>query len=178
MPNAEYVDPKEQGPKPPFPPLESVPPGHERELQPRADHGEQTYKGSGRLMGKTAIITGGDSGIGRAVAIAFAREGADIMISYLNEDEDAEETARWVKDAERKVKTIAGDIGEERHCREMVGSAWSEFGKVDLLVNNAAFQATHQKIEEISTEEWRHTFATNIDAMFYLCRAAMPILAA
>jgi NAD(P)-dependent dehydrogenase (short-subunit alcohol dehydrogenase family) len=174
MPNSKHIDPKEQGPKPPFPPLESVPPGHERELQPRADHGEQTYKGSGRLMGKTAIITGGDSGIGRAVAIAFAREGADIMISYLNEDEDAEETAKWVKDAGRKVETIAGDIGEEQHCRNIVERTRSQFGKVDLLVNNAAFQATHEKIEEISTAEWRRTFATNIDAMFYFCRAAMP----
>jgi NAD(P)-dependent dehydrogenase (short-subunit alcohol dehydrogenase family) len=170
----QLLDPRERGPKPPFPQERTTPPGSDQELQPRADHGEQTYKGHGRLKGRVALITGGDSGIGRAVAIAYAREGADILISYLNEDEDAAETAKWVKDAGRRVATVPGDIGDERHCIELVERTRSEFGSVDLLVNNAAFQMSHEKIQEFSSEEWRQTFATNIDAMFYLCKAALP----
>jgi NAD(P)-dependent dehydrogenase (short-subunit alcohol dehydrogenase family) len=168
------VDPRELGPKPPFPEQHPQPPGSDKELRPQADHGERSYKGYGRLQGRVALITGGDSGIGRAVAIAFAREGADVLISYLNEEEDAHETERWVQKAGRKAAVVSGDIGNEQHCIELVKRAHSDFGSLDLLVNNAAFQMTHDKIEEFSTEEWRRTFATNVDAMFYLCRAALP----
>jgi NAD(P)-dependent dehydrogenase (short-subunit alcohol dehydrogenase family) len=144
---------------------------------PVPDHGQKSYKGSGRLAGKAALITGADSGIGKAVAIAFAREGADVMISYLDEAGDARDTADWVQRAGRKAVLAPGDIGEEKHCRDLVDRAWSEFGKLDLLVNNAAYQAVHETIEEWSAEEWRRTFRTNIDGMFYLCKAAMPRMA-
>src|SRR5205085_2443806 len=170
----EVKDPKQQGARPPFPKQQQAPPGYDAELKPKADHGEKSYQGLGRLKGRAALITGADSGIGRAVAIAFAREGADVLISYLNEHEDAEETARWVRDAGRKVSTVAGDIQDEVHCRSLVERSFRDFGKLDILVNNAAFQRTHEKIEEWSSQEWRTTFATNIDAMFYLCKAAMP----
>jgi NAD(P)-dependent dehydrogenase (short-subunit alcohol dehydrogenase family) len=167
-------NPKEQGPKPPFPEQRQQPPGLEQEMQPRPDYGEQSYRGSGRLTGKAAIITGGDSGIGRAVALAFAREGADVLISYLNEEPDAQETVRAVEEAGRKAIAIAGDIGDERHCRQIVEQALQQFGKLDILVNNAAFQMSHESIQELSSEEFERTFRTNIFAMFYLCKAALP----
>ena len=168
-------DPKPQGPSPEYPQKPIDAPGLDSEMTPRADHGEQSYKGLGRLEGRVALITGGDSGIGRAVAIAYAREGADLLISYLPEEEsDAEETARWVREAGRKVVKLPGDIQDERHCRAMVDRAFSEFGRLDVLVNNAAFQQTHEKIEEFSTEEFDRTFRTNVYAMFWLCRAALP----
>jgi len=170
----EQPNPTEQGVKPPLPSQSQQPPGHEAAMQPHADHGEQTYKGSGKLQGKVALITGADSGIGRAVALAFAREGADVLISYLNEDEDARETARWVTDAGRKAVTVPGDIGQEEHCRRLVERALQEFGRLDLLINNAAFQMTHQSIAEFSAEEIEHTFRTNVFAMYYLCKAALP----
>jgi len=150
------------------------PPGLEDELRPAADHGEKSYRGSGRLFGKVAVITGGDSGIGRAVAIAFAREGADVLISYLNEDEDARETARWVEDAGRRVVLAPGDIADPAHCRGLIGKAMEAFGRIDVLVNNAAFQMTRESLEETPDEEWDHTFQTNITAMFHLCKAAVP----
>lgn len=143
-------------------------------MTPRPDHGEDSYVGSGRLQGKRAIITGGDSGIGRAVAIAFAREGADVLISYLNEDEDADETRVWVEKAGRKAVLMAGDIQEADHCCNIVDRAVAEFGGVDILVNNAAHQASFKDIGEISDEEWQLTFAVNIHAMFYLTKAAVP----
>jgi NAD(P)-dependent dehydrogenase (short-subunit alcohol dehydrogenase family) len=143
-------------------------------MAPTPDHGERSYKGSGRLAGKAAIITGADSGIGRAVAIAFAREGAEVLISYLDEHQDAEETARWVEQAGRKAVRAAGDIAEEQHCKTLVEQALREFGRLDILVNNAAMQRTHQSIEEISSEEWDRTFRTNIYSQFYLCKAAIP----
>jgi NAD(P)-dependent dehydrogenase (short-subunit alcohol dehydrogenase family) len=149
-------------------------PGLESEMQPRPDYGYETYKGFGRLQGKKAVITGGDSGIGRAVALAFAREGADVLISYLDEHEDAQETGRWVEQAGRKAVRASGDIAEERHCQGLVEQALREFGRLDILVNNAAMQRTHQSIEEISAEEWDRTFRTNIYAQFYLCKAAIP----
>lgn len=167
-------DPKTQEAQPPFPEQQQKMPGLESEMNPRPDYGEQSYHGTGRLAGRAAVITGGDSGIGRAVALAFAREGADVLISYLNEESDAQETARVVRDAGRRVVALPGDISQERHCEEVVQRAVREFGKLDILVNNAAFQATHQDIQEITAEEWQHTFATNIHAMFYLCKAAMP----
>jgi NAD(P)-dependent dehydrogenase (short-subunit alcohol dehydrogenase family) len=126
------------------------------------------------LHGKKALITGADSGIGRAVALAYAREGADVLISYLCEDEDAQETVRLVEAAGRKAIAVAGDIGDEEHCNQLVERAFSELGGLDILVNNAAFQKTYEKIEEISTEEFDRTFRTNIYGMFFLCRAALP----
>lgn len=143
-------------------------------MSPTPDHGENSYKGHGKLEGKKAIITGGDSGIGRAVAIAFAREGADVLISYLNEDDDAEETAKYIKEAGRKAVLVPGDISEEAHCKAIIEKAVAEFGQIDILVNNAAFQMSHESIQEISSEEWDYTFKTNIYAMFYLCKAAEP----
>lgn len=162
-------------PQPPFEAQEKIaPPGLTREMHPRPDHGEETYRGSGRLQGKAAIITGGDSGIGRAVALAFAREGADVLISYLEEHEDAEETRRLVEDAGRKAVVVPGDISEAEHCREIVRRAVEAFGRVDVLVNNAAHQMTYEAIDEVSDEEWDYTFRTNIHAMFWLTKAAVP----
>jgi NAD(P)-dependent dehydrogenase (short-subunit alcohol dehydrogenase family) len=150
-------------------------PGLTNEMANKPDHGEQSYRGHDRLSGNVALITGGDSGIGRAVAIAYAREGADVAISYLaEEEEDAQETARWIREAGRQALLLPGDITSEQHCRTMIERVMSEFGRIDILVNNAAYQMTHQSIEEFSTEEWDHTFRTNIYAMFYLSKAAMP----
>ena len=174
MTQTDMRDPRAQEPKPPFPKQEQTPPGSEAEMQPRPDFGEDSYKGSGRLEGKAALITGADSGIGRAVALAFAREGADVLISYLNEDADAAETARVVREAGRKALTVAGDISDEAHCKQLVERAVKEFGRIDILVNNAAFQRTHKSIAEISSEEFDTTMRTNIYAMFYMCKAALP----
>jgi len=171
----ERIDPKNAGPKPEHPQKKIDPPGSEAELTPKADHGERTYKGLGRLTDKVALITGGDSGIGRAVALAFAREGADVLISYLPEEEDdAVETTRWVEDAGRRAVRLPGDIRDEAHCQQMIERAFDEFKRLDVLVNNAAFQMTHDSIEEFSTEEFDRTFRTNVYAMFWLCRAALP----
>lgn len=168
-------DPREQGAKPPFPEQNPAPPGLEAELSPKPDFGEQSYQGSGRLSGKSALITGGDSGIGRAVALAYAREGADVLISYLPEEEpDAQETCRVVREAGRKAVAVAGDIGSEQHCQELVRRAVGDFGKLDILINNAAYQMTHETIEAFSSEEWDYTLRTNLTAMFYLCKAALP----
>jgi NAD(P)-dependent dehydrogenase (short-subunit alcohol dehydrogenase family) len=162
-------------PEPPFENQEQTrPPGLTREMEPRPDHGEASYKGSGRLKDKKTIITGGDSGIGRAVAIAYAREGADVLISYLNEHEDAEDTRRLVEEAGRKAIIMAGDISDPAHCRAIIDKAVEEFGRIDVLVNNAAHQMTFDSIEEIPDEEWDYTFRTNIHAMFYLTKAAVP----
>ncbi|MGQ2968343.1 MAG: SDR family oxidoreductase [Allorhizobium sp.] len=149
-------------------------PGCTSDMTPRPDHGEESYKGSGKLEDLKAIITGGDSGIGRAVAIAYAREGADVLISYLDEDEDAKETARWVEKAGRKAVLVRGDIQSAEHCRNMVDTAARELGGIDILVNNAAHQATFDDITEIPDEEWELTFRVNIHAMFYLTKAAVP----
>lgn len=166
----------ESRPTPPLPTQHQQPPGRTNEMDPRPDHGEHTYRGSGQLAGKVALITGADSGIGRAVAIAFAREGADVVISYLSENDDAEETAKWVKEAGRRVLTIAGDIKSELHCKSLVERTVKEFGQLDVLVNNAAFQRTRQSIADIESSEWEETFQTNIHAMFYLSKAAIPHL--
>lgn len=150
------------------------PPGVETELRPPADHGESSYRGSGRLAGKAAVITGGDSGIGKAVAIAFAREGADVLISYLDEHEDAEDTRKWVENAGRRAVLVAGDLADPAHCRQIIATAVARFGRVDVLVNNAAFQMNHATLDEIGDEEWDRTMAINLSAMFHLCKAAVP----
>jgi NAD(P)-dependent dehydrogenase (short-subunit alcohol dehydrogenase family) len=168
-------DPKHAGPTPPQPEQQQEPPGHTAEMTPRPDHGEESYKGCGKLEGRVAIITGGDSGIGRAVAIAYAREGADVLISYLPEEEDdARETAGWVEQAGRRVVLVSGDTAHQQHCKSIVERAVAEFGKLDILVNNAAFQRTYEEIEDISAEEWGRTFSVNVHAMFYLSQAAVP----
>jgi NAD(P)-dependent dehydrogenase (short-subunit alcohol dehydrogenase family) len=161
-------------PQPPFPKQNQPMPGLTTRMVPVPDHGETSYRGANRLAAKKAIITGGDSGIGRAVATAFAREGADLVIAYLNEDDDANETKRLVEEAGRKVILIRGDVREARHCRAIVERAVSELGAVDILVNNAAHQATFEDIEDIDDEEWELTFEVNIHAMFYLTKAAVP----
>ncbi|GLS42851.1 glucose 1-dehydrogenase [Methylobacterium brachythecii] len=157
-----------------FPKQQQPMPGSTAAMRPQPDHGETSYRGSGRLDGKKAIITGADSGIGRAVAIAFAREGADVLVSYLDEEEDAQATGRLIEEAGRKAVLVSGDIKSAAHCRTIVDRAVGEFGHVDVLVNNAAHQATFSSPEEISDEEWELTFATNIHAMFYLTKAALP----
>jgi len=159
--------------KPPLPRQSQPMPGRTDAMKPRPDHGESTYRGCGKLRDKKAVITGGDSGIGRAVALAFAREGADVLISYLCEHDDANETKRLVEDAGRKAVLVAGDIGSPQHCRAIVERAVNELGGLDILVNNAAHQATFDSIEQISDEEWERTFRTNIHAMFYLTKAAV-----
>ena len=156
------------------PEQQQTPPGTEALLTPKADHGETSYVGHGRLAGKATLITGADSGIGRAVAIAFAREGADVLISYLNEHDDARETQRLVEEAGRKAVLLPGDIGEPAHCRAIVDQAVQAFGKLDVVVNNAAFQMSHDDIGDISDEEWDKTFNVNIGAMFRICKAAIP----
>jgi len=167
--------PKEKGPTPPFPKQEQQPPGSEAAMQPRPDHGEASYKGYARLKDKVAVITGADSGIGRAVALAFAREGADIVVSYWNEHEDARETARVVEQAGRRAVVVAGDLAEEAHCARVIDTAAREFGHIDLLVNNAAFQGKQvERFEQIDSQRLRRTFAVNIEAMFHLVRHALP----
>jgi len=160
-------------PKPPFPAQAQAVPGSQRKMQPYPDSGEQSYVGSGRLAGKIALITGADSGIGRAVAIAFAREGADVAVAYLNEHEDAKETARWVEQAGRQCLLLPGDIAQKTHCQALVDKTVERFGRIDVLVNNAAFQMTHETFEEIPDEEWVMTFDVNITAIFRLCQAAI-----
>jgi NAD(P)-dependent dehydrogenase (short-subunit alcohol dehydrogenase family) len=160
-------------PEPPFPKQKQPMPGLTAKMTPVPDHGEDSYKGSGRLKDKKAVITGADSGIGRAVAIAYAREGADVLISYLEEHKDAEKTKKLVEAAGRKAVLVPGDIQDAAHCRRIIEKAVSELGGVDILVNNAAHQASFKEISEISDEEWELTFRVNIHAMFYLTKAAV-----
>ncbi|KMO19033.1 SDR family oxidoreductase [Methylobacterium platani] len=162
-------------PKPPFARQKPIPmPGRDADMDPRPDYGETRYKGSGRLADRKAIVTGGDSGIGKAVALAFAREGADVLIAYYDEHDDAREIATLVESAGRKAVLVPGDIKDPAHCRAIVEKTVAAFGRVDVLVNNAAHQATVQSIDEMSDEEWDVTFRTNIHAMFYLTKAAVP----
>src|ERR1700730_2823159 len=161
-------------PKPPFPAQKQPMPGSIGAMQPRPDHGETSYKGSGKLKGMKAVITGGDSGIGRAVAIAFAREGADVLIAFLNETEEANEVKNLVENEGRKAVLVPRDLQDAKHGRDAVKKAGDSLGGIDILVNNAAHQATFKDIGDISDEEWEMTFRTNIHAMFYLTKAAVP----
>ncbi|WP_225769918.1 SDR family oxidoreductase [Inquilinus sp. Marseille-Q2685] len=170
------ADPNASHPTPPLPKQQQEPPGLTGQMRPEPDHGEHSYRGSGRLEGKVALITGGDSGIGRAVAIAFAREGADVLVSYLDEHEDARETVRWVEQAGRRAIAMAGDVADEAHCRALVERAVRDLGGIDILVNNAAYQMTFEGLDQISAEEWDKTFRTNIHSQFYLSKAAVPHL--
>lgn len=165
-------------PKPPFKPQQQAVPGDQSRMEPYPDCGETSYKGSGRMSNKIALITGGDSGIGRAVAIAYAREGADVAISYLDEHEDAKETARWVEEAGRQCLLLPGDLAEKAQCLAIVDETVKKFGRIDVLVNNAAFQMSHKTLEEIPDEEWVKTFDINVTAMFRICKAAVPHMAA
>jgi NAD(P)-dependent dehydrogenase (short-subunit alcohol dehydrogenase family) len=170
-PTTRFPGPESQGPEQ----LEH--PGRSVDMDQRPDHGEDTYRGSGKLTGKKAIITGGDSGIGRAVALAFAREGADVLISYLeSEESDAQETCKLVEDAGRKAVTAPGDIRDQAQCQALVEQAMSELGGLDILVNNAAYQMSQDSIEEITDEQFDRTLKTNVYAMFWMCKAALPHL--
>ena len=170
----EQRNPVEQYPKPEYPKQEQQPPSLESEMEPRPDYGEATYRGYGRLEGKATVVTGGDSGIGRAVALAFAREGADVLFTYLDEEEsDARETARVVEEAGKRAVAVPGDIRDEEHCQKIVRRAADKFGRIDVLVNNAAYQMSASGIREISSDQFDRTFRTNIYAMFYLCKAAL-----
>ncbi|WP_312933234.1 SDR family oxidoreductase [Pseudomonas sp.] len=160
-------------PKPPFPSQPQSVPGSQRKMEPYPDCGEQSYVGHGRLDGKIALITGADSGIGRAVAIAYAREGADVAIAYLDEHEDAQETARWVEAAGRQCLLLPGDLAHKEHCYDLVDKTVAQFGRIDILVNNAAFQMAHENFEDISDDEWVMTFNVNITAIFRICQRAL-----
>ena len=170
-PRTRYAGPEEQEPH------NQEHPGHSSAMSPEPDYGEQTYRGTGKLTGRRALITGGDSGIGRAVALAFAREGADVMISHLAAEEtDARETCRLVTDAGRTAAALAGDIQSEEHCRQLVDRCVEELGGLDILVNNAAYQMTRDGIADISTDQFDQVMKTNVYAMFWLCKAALPHL--
>jgi len=172
---ARLIDPRERFPKPPFPKQQQAPPGSSRELKPAADYGETTYTGHGRLPGRVGLITGGDSGIGRAVALCYAKEGADILFAHLKEEkEDAEETIRLVESAGRRAVAIPGDIRKRDFCQKLVDQTVSRFGRLDILVNNAAYQRTYEKLEDIPEEEFDATFRTNVYGTFFLTQAALP----
>ncbi|MFN9470323.1 glucose 1-dehydrogenase [Acidovorax sp.] len=168
------LDPRSAGPRPPFDKQQALtPPGGTADMHPKPDHGETSYIGAGRLTGRRAVITGGDSGIGRAVAIAYAREGADVLIAHLPEEaKDAEATLELVRAEGRKAVSVAGDIREEAHCEHVIDQAVSELGGVDILVNNAAYQMAHESLDEITAEEFDRTFRTNVYATFYLSKSA------
>ncbi|HEY5742780.1 MAG TPA: SDR family oxidoreductase [Terrimicrobiaceae bacterium] len=167
-------DPRKLYKQPPYSSKKQDPPGTEGEMKPEADHGEESYKGANRLEGRTALITGADSGIGRAVALAFAREGANIAISYLSEEEDAQETKRLVTESGRQAVLLPGDIGQASVCQKIARQAIETFGSIDVLVNNAAFQRNYEKLEDISDEEFEETYRVNVFAMFWLCKAILP----
>jgi NAD(P)-dependent dehydrogenase (short-subunit alcohol dehydrogenase family) len=170
-------DPRGKYPKPPFRPQRQPWPGLASKMDPVPDHGEQSYKGSGRLMGRKALITGGDSGMGRAAAIAYAREGADVAINYLpNEEEDAKEVMALIKAAGRKAVAIPGDLRTEEFCQKLIARAVSELGGLDILVNNAARQQTYASILELPSEEFDATMKTNIYAPYWTIKAALPHL--
>lgn len=156
-----------------FPPQHQEQPGVEEKMVPAPESGEASYGGCNKLTGKTAVITGGDSGIGRAVAIAFAREGADVAFAYLSEEQDAQKTRQLVEAEGVRCRTFKGDIGEERFCREIIAEVVAQFGKIDILVNNAAEQHNTERFEDITAEQLQRTFKTNIFAYFYMAQAAL-----
>jgi hypothetical protein len=171
------IDPRELGPKPPFPKQEQSHPGTVKKLNPPADHGEESYLGTGKLKGRAAIVTGADSGIGRAVAIAFAKEGADVLLSYLPEEEpDAAEVVAAIEKAGRKAVKLPGDIRKPEYSQSLVATALKEFGRLDVVVNNAGFQMTHDKLEDVALDEAKRTFDTNIFGTFALTQAALKEL--
>jgi NAD(P)-dependent dehydrogenase (short-subunit alcohol dehydrogenase family) len=172
---ARLTDPRERFPKPPFPKQQQAPPGNSRELKPPAEYGENTYTGYGRLRGRVALITGGDSGIGRAVALCYAKEGADILFTHLKEEkEDADETVRLVESVGRRAIANPGDIRKRDFCQKLVDQTFSRLGRLDILVNNAAYQRTYAKLEDIPEEEFDATFRTNVYGTFFLTQAALP----
>ncbi len=174
---AQDPDPRQAGPKPPFSSKPQPAPGSESKMDPRVDHGETSYKGNERLTDKVTILSGADSGIGRAVAIAFAREGSDLVLSYLPEEEqDAKETVRWVEKAGRNAITVPGNIRDIGYCKQLVETAEKQLGGVDIVINNAAFQRTYEKITDVPAEEFATTFETNVFGTFYLSQAALPKL--
>jgi NAD(P)-dependent dehydrogenase (short-subunit alcohol dehydrogenase family) len=170
------IDPRTRYPRPPFDTELQKPPGSSAKMSPEPIYGEDSYVGSGKLEGRVALITGADSGIGRAVALAFAREGASVVLSYESEEQDAEAASKAVRDSGREVVKMPGDIAEPSHCRALVQAAIDRFGRLDILVNNGATQTTRTKLEDITDEEWRRTFEVNIHSQFYLCKAALPHL--
>ena len=170
-------DPRTAGPRPPFPSQQQSAPGMTGALNPLPDHGERDYRGAELFKGAAVLITGADSGIGRAIALAFAREGADILVSYLEEHEDARATARLIEDAGRRAVLIAGDISIEEHCNHLVQQCVAEFGRIDVLVNNAAYQRSHESLEDITADEVRLTFGINVESMFFLAKAAASKMA-
>lgn len=172
----QLLDPRNAYPQPPFPEQSQELPGGDDLLEPKPDHGESSYVGSGLLAGLTAVVTGSDSGIGKAVAIAYAREGADVVVSYLDEDADARKTVELVEAAGRRAIPIKGDLQDERHCQHVIERARDELGRLDILVNNAAFQERREAIGEVTTEEWERTLRTNLTATFWLCRAAAAVM--
>ncbi|WP_239461270.1 SDR family NAD(P)-dependent oxidoreductase [Occallatibacter savannae] len=172
---ATLTDPRERFAKPPFPAQQQAPPGSSRELKPPADYGENSYTGHGRLKGRVALITGADSGIGRAVALCYAKEGADVLFTHLKEEkEDAEETVRLVEQTGRRAINVPGDIRTKEFCRKLVDQAFSELGRLDILVNNAGYQRTYEKLEDIPEDEFDATFRTNVYRTFFMTQAALP----
>jgi NAD(P)-dependent dehydrogenase (short-subunit alcohol dehydrogenase family) len=172
------VDPRERFAKPPFPQKKQSGSGSASELDPPAEYGEATYEGHGRLTGRVALITGGDSGIGRAVALCFAKEGADILFTFLegdaDEQKDSEETVRLVEATGRKAVAYPGDIRQKAFCQALVNRTIEEFGRLDILVNNAAFQRTYAELGDIPEEEFDRTYRTNVYGTFFLTQAALP----
>ncbi len=170
------IDPRTRYPRPPFDTAPQSAPGSSSQMSPQPIYGEDSYVGSGKLEGRVAMVTGADSGIGRAVALAFAREGADVLLSYLDEEEDAEAACASVRAAGREAVKLPGDISDAGHCRSLVKAAIDRFGRLDILVNNGATQTSRHALDEISDEEWERTFAVNVHSQFYLCKAAVPHL--
>jgi len=169
------IDPKKNGKQPPFRDEPQDSPGHESRMKDKPDHGEDSYVGHGRLVDRVALVTGGDSGIGRAVALAFAREGADVAIAYLDEHDDARETKRLVEEAGRRSLLIAGDLADAATCKRLVDETVKTFGRVDVLVNNAAYQGKSvEDLDELDVERVERTFRVNVMAMFHLVRLALP----